>query len=202
MDLWKRVVAVAYDSFTAGAERKGLGTARRELLRQAAGRVLEIGAGTGANVGHYPAGADVTYTEPEPQMAKRARARGVEVAEVGVEALPFPDASFDTVVATLVFCTVPDVAASLAEVRRVLRPGGRLLFLEHVRATRGSRLERWQDRLHGPWKAVACGCHCNRDFLAELRAQSFAVGEVRHEAWRFLLPIVRPVVIGSARSGP
>lgn len=199
MGLWSRVFAAAYDPFTNAAERAGLGAARRELLREATGRVLEIGAGTGMNVEHYPAGTDVTYTEPDPHMAKRLRARGVEVVMAGAEALPFPDGSFDTVVATLVFCTVPDVAASLAEVRRVLRPGGRLLYLEHVRAEPGSRLERWQNRLHGPWKAIACGCHCNRDFLAELRAQSFAVDEARHEAWRFMPPIVRPVVIGSAR---
>jgi SAM-dependent methyltransferase len=199
MGLWSRVFAAAYDPFVARAERAGVANARQELLAGVRGRVLEIGAGTGLNVEHYPPGSDVTYTEPSPHMAKRLRARGVDVVEAGAERLPFADDSFDTVVSTLVFCTVPDVAASLREVRRVLVPGGRLLFLEHVRAEPGSTLERWQDRLHGPWHALACGCNCNRDLLASLAAGSFSVEEVRHESWRFMLPIVRPVVIGAAR---
>ena len=199
MSLWSRVFAACYDRGSAGAERAGLAAERDVLLAQARGRVLEIGAGTGVNVERYPPGADVTYTEPDPHMAKRLRARGVDVVEAGAEALPFPDASFDTVVATLVFCTVPDVGASLREARRVLRPGGRLLFLEHVRADPGSRLERWQHRLHGPWKAFACGCNCDRDFVGALRANAFETDEVRHEAWRFMPAIVRPIVIGAAR---
>jgi SAM-dependent methyltransferase len=160
--------------------------------------VLEIGAGTGLNVEHYPPATDVTYTEPNPHMAKRLRARGVDVVEAGAERLPFADDSFDTVVSTLVLCTVRDVAASLGELRRVLAPGGRLLFLEHVRAAPGSKLERWQDRLHGPWHAIAGGCNCNRDLLTSLAAGSFSVDELRSESWRFMLPIVRPVVIGAA----
>jgi SAM-dependent methyltransferase len=199
MDLWSRVFAAAYDPFVARAERSGIANARQELLAGVRGRVLEIGAGTGLNVEHYPPGSDVTYTEPNRHMAKRLRARGVDVVEASAERLPFADDSFDTVVSTLVFCTVPNVDASLREVGRVLAPGGRLLFLEHVRAEPGSKLERWQDRLHGPWHALACGCNCNRDLLASLAAGSFSVEEVRHESWRFMLPIVRPVVIGAAR---
>jgi SAM-dependent methyltransferase len=200
MGLWNRVFAAVYDATTGRAERAGMADARRDLLAGVHGRVLEIGAGTGLNVEHYPSGSDVTYTEPDPYMAKRLQARGVEVVEAGAERLPFADDSFDTVVSTLVFCTVPDLAASLREVRRVLAPGGRLLFLEHVRAAPGSRLERWQDRLHGPWHALACGCNCNRDLLASLAAGSFSVEEVRHESWRYMPPIVRPVVIGAATS--
>ena len=198
MGLWNRVFAALYDPFVAGAERAGIADARRELLEGVRGRVLEIGAGTGLNVEHYPAGSDVTYTEPDPHMAKRLRARGVEVVEAGAERLPFGDGSFDTVVSTLVLCTVPDVTASLREIRRVLAPAGRLLFLEHVRAAPGTKLERWQDRLHGPWHAFACGCNCNRDLLASFAAGSFSVEELRHESWRFMPAIVRPVVIGSA----
>jgi SAM-dependent methyltransferase len=198
MSLWSRVAAAAYEPLVARAERAGVADARRDLLRNAGGRVLEIGAGTGLNVEHYPQGADVVYTEPDRHMAKRLRARGVEVTEASAGHLPFPDGSFDTVVSTLVLCTVPDVAGSLREIRRVLAPGGRLLFLEHVRAERGTRLERWQDRLHRPWRVLARGCNCNRDLLASLAAESFSVLHVRQETWPFLPPIIRPVVIGSA----
>lgn len=197
--MWDRVFARLYDPFTAGAERAGLGAARHALLQDVRGRVLELGAGTGANVEHYPPGAEVTYTEPDRHMAKRLRARGVEAVQAGAEALPFPDGSFDTVVATLVFCTVPDVAAALREARRVLRPDGQLLFLEHVRAAPGSRVARWQHRLRVPWKMIAGGCHCDRDFLAALRANAFDAENVREESWRFMPPIVRPFVIGAAR---
>ena len=198
MGLWHRIFAAAYDPLTAGAERAGIAKARRDLLTGVRGRVLEIGAGTGRNVEHYPPGSDVTYTEPDPHMARRLRARGASVVEAGAEQLPFADNSFDTVVSTLVLCTVPEVPASLREIGRVLAPGGRLLFLEHVRAEPGSKLERWQDRLHGPWHAFAAGCNCNRDLLASLEVQSFTVEELRRENWRFMPPLVRPVVIGAA----
>jgi len=198
MSVWSRVFAVAYDPFTAAAERAGLGAERDRLLGSVRGRVLEIGAGTGRNVEHYPSEAEVTYTEPDPHMARRLRGRGVEVVEASADALPFPDASFDTVVATLVFCTVPDVGAALREVRRVLAPGGRLLFFEHVRAAPGSKLEAWQDRLERPWQAFAGGCHCNRDFVGALEAESFTLREVRREELRFLGPLLRPVAVGSA----
>jgi SAM-dependent methyltransferase len=197
--MWDRIFAAAYDPFLAGAERAGIASARRALLSDAQGHVLEIGSGTGLNVAHYPPGSDVTYTEPDPHMARRLRAKGVDVIESGAESLPFSDGSFDTVVSTLVFCTVPDLGAALREVRRVLKPGGTLLFLEHVRAEPGSRLARWQDRLHRPWKAFACGCHCNRDLLAALSEAGFTTEDVVRQEWRFMPPIVRPVVIGGAR---
>jgi SAM-dependent methyltransferase len=131
-------------------------------------------------------------------MARRLRAQEVEVIAATADHLPFADDSFDTVVSTLVLCTVPDVPAALDEIRRVLAPGGRLLFLEHVRAAPGTRLERWQNRLHGPWRAFACGCNCNRDLLASLEAHGFALDDVRYEEWRFMPPLVRPVVLGAA----
>lgn len=198
MGLWNRIFAAAYDPCVARAERAGIAKERRALLAGVQGRVLEIGAGTGLNVDHYPVGSDVVYTEPDRHMAKRLRARGAEVVEAGAERLPFPDAAFDTVVSTLVLCSVRDVPAALREIRRVLVPGGRLLFLEHVRAEPGSKLGRWQDRLHGPWHALACGCNCNRDLLGALAAESFHVTELRRENWKFMPPIVRPVVIGTA----
>jgi len=197
MDVWNRIFAAAYDPLLARAERRGIARARDTLLAHCRGRVLEIGAGTGLNVEHYPAGADVTYSEPDPHMAKRLRARGVAVVEAGAESLPFEDNSFDTVVSTLVLCTVPDVPSVLREVRRVLGPGGQLLFLEHVRAAPGTSLARWQDRLHRPWRALACGCNCNRDLLRALADESFDVVGSNHE-WKFMPPIVRPIVTGVA----
>lgn len=199
MSVWARVFALVYDPFLAVAERRGLAKARRELLSTLQGRVLEIGAGTGLNMPYYPPGVDVAFTEPDPHMAVRLRKRGADVVAAGAEELPFPGGSFDAVVSTLVLCTVPDVPASLREIRRVLKPEGRLVFIEHVRAPAGSSLERWQDRLHGPWKAFACGCHCNRDLRASLAAAGFALEDVHSHEWTFMPRIVRPVLTGSAR---
>lgn len=198
MSLWSRVFAAAYDPITARWEKHGLADERRSLLGHARGRVLEVGAGTGSNVRHYPPDIDVTYTEPDPNMARRLRAQGVRVVEATVEALPFDDGSFDTVVSTLVLCTVPDVPTALAEIRRVLAPGGRLLFLEHVRGERGTPLERWQDRVNRPWRAVACGCNCNRDLVASIEAHGFALHDVRIGNERFMPPHLRRLARGTA----
>jgi SAM-dependent methyltransferase len=198
MTLWARVFAAIYDPVTARWERGGLAAARRELLAGARGRVLEIGAGTGRNVEHYPAGVDITYTEPDVFMAKRLRGRAKNVVVATVDELPFPDDSFDTVVSTLVLCTVPSVTSALAQIRRVLVPDGRLLFLEHVRAERGTPLERWQNRLHRPWRAFAGGCNCNRDLLDALDAAGFELADVRRSEERFMPPLIRPLARGTA----
>jgi ubiquinone/menaquinone biosynthesis C-methylase UbiE len=123
--------------------------------------------------------------------------RPVEVVQAPAERLPFPDDSFDTAVCTLVLCTVEDPEAVLREAERVLRPGGRLLFLEHVRSEEPG-LARWQDRLHGPWHAFGHGCHCNRDTLATLEASPLAVDSVDRGAIPKAPPLVRPMIMGSA----
>ena len=205
--LWARVSAWGYDRFLAGSERAGLADMRRALLNEATGDVLEIGAGTGLNLEHWPQSVGrLALTEPDPHMAKRLRARvagsgrRAEVVEAPGERLPFDDASFDTVALTLVLCTAPDPAAVLSEVRRVLRPGGRFLFLEHVRSE-DPKVARWQDRLHGAWFAFGNGCNCNRATLATIEGSPLAVEHVEHGEMPKAPPIVRPLIRGAARTG-
>ena len=123
------------------------------------------------------------------------------MVQAQAEQLPFADGSFDTVVSTLVLCTVGDLSASLREIGRVLTPGGQLLFVEHVRAAR-TRLARWQDRLHEPWRRFAYGCHCNRDTAAALRDNGFEVGSMEQHRWRGMPRIVQPLVVGRASPVP
>ena len=202
---WSRVFAALYDRATRGTEDAGLRDMRREALSASRGRTLDIGAGTGANIGLFgPEATEVVYVEPDPHMAKRLRRKleeasdAAEVVDAPAERLPFPDESFDTVAFTLVLCTVRDQEAALAEAARVLRPGGQVLFLEHVRSS-DPRLARWQDRLHGPWHFFADGCNCNRDTVATLAASSLELGRVETRRMPKAAPIVRPLVSGSAR---
>lgn len=197
MTLWSKVFAVVYDPFLWLAERRGLAALRREVLAEARGRVVELGAGTGLNLRHYPPVDELLLTEPDESMARRLERKRVGVVRAPAERLPFDDASVDTVISTLVLCTVPDVWVALAEVRRVLKPHGRLLFLEHVRSD-DHRLAAWQDRFNRPWKAFAAGCDCSRDTLASLRGAGFHVDVRRREQWRWMPAIVRPIVAGIA----
>jgi ubiquinone/menaquinone biosynthesis C-methylase UbiE len=201
--LWARVGARLYDPFLALSERRGMAVRRGELLEWARGRVLEIGAGTGLNLAHYPADLDeLVLTEPEPRMRARLQrrvaksGRAATVLAAPAEALPFADGAFDTVVSTLVLCTVADAPAALRELRRVLAPGGRLLFIEHVRGEPG--LARRQDRLAGAWRAFAQGCRCNQETLALLERQGLRVVELARADWRGMPSVVRPLVIGEA----
>lgn len=177
---------------------------RRQLLGGASGRVLELGAGTGRNLEHYPEGlTELVLLEPDPHMAKRLRERlagsprAATVIEAPAERLPLPDDSFETAVSTLVLCTIPDPAAALAELRRVLVPGGRLLLIEHVRAGEAG-LARWQDRFEMPWRFLADGCHCNRDTAAALTAAGFGAFELEDGTMPKAPPIVRPLIRGQA----
>jgi ubiquinone/menaquinone biosynthesis C-methylase UbiE len=201
MSLWGRIFAAMYDRMLSDTEDAGLRDHRRAIVGKARGRVLEIGAGTGLNLDHYgPEVTELVLTEPEEPMARRLRAKLTkgEVVDAPAERLPFEDDSFDTVVSTLVLCTVPDQERAIAEIRRVLKPDGQLLFLEHVRSGE-AKTAKWQDRLHGPWKAFGHGCHCNRDTAAALTQAGF---RLEMESWRMpkAPPIVRPVIEGVARS--
>jgi ubiquinone/menaquinone biosynthesis C-methylase UbiE len=206
---WGRAFSAVYDRGFKATEEAGLSDMRHELLAQSRGRVLELGAGTGLNLGHYPETIEgLTLLEPDPHMTKQLReklAQSRKAAEISVveapgEDLPFPDDSFDTVAVTLVLCTVPDQAATLAEIKRVLKPDGQLLFLEHVRS-HNPGLAKWQDRLERPWRFLGDGCHCNRDTLSAISTAGFNLGEVENDELPKAPPIVKPLVSGSASKG-
>lgn len=176
---------------------------RARLLADAAGVVVEIGAGDGVGFAHYPpAVTRVLAVEPEARLRRRAERRAeaapvpVEVVDGVAERLPLPDGSVDTVVSCLVLCSVPDQGEALAEVRRVLRPGGRLLFWEHVRSDRAAvaRLQHGLDRT--VWPRLFGGCHTARDTVASIRAAGLAPAAVGAHS----LPVV-PGVAGTAVAG-
>jgi SAM-dependent methyltransferase len=201
---WGRAFSALYDRGLQATEEAGLREMRRELLAGAGGRVVELGAGTGANLELYPDSvAELILAEPDPHMTKRLRervsgsGRTATILEAPAERLPLEDGSCDTAVVTLVLCTVPDPRAAIAEIARVLVPGGRLLFLEHVRSA-DPGLARRQDRLERPWRFFADGCHCNRDTLAAIAADNFELGEVERGELPKALPIVEPLVRGCA----
>lgn len=194
--------------FAKHAEALGAADHRHEALADLHGRVLEIGAGSGTNFRHYPSGVDeVVAVEPEPYLrglatgAARDAPVTVTVVDGVAESLPLPDASVDAAVAALVLCSVADQATALAELRRVLRPGGELRFYEHVRATE-PRLARWQRRLdRWLWPRLAGGCHTSRDTAAAISAAGFEIQRCRSFSFRpsILAAPVSPMIIGRAR---
>jgi len=174
--------------------------ARRLIVPEARGDVLELGVGTGLNFGLYGAVRSLAGIDPDPFMLGRARARAAELAlpielhAAGAEALPFDRGRFDTIVMTFTLCTIPDVAASLGEARRVLKPGGRMLFVEHTRSVQRG-LAGVQDALTPLWKRVGGGCHLNRPAAELIARAGFEVTEhapVWRERWT-LLPVYRGV---------
>lgn len=176
--------------------------ARRLVIPEAHGSVLEVGVGTGLNFGLYGAIDELVGIEPDPHMLARARARTaalpfpVELHQVGAERMPFADARFDTVVVTFTLCTIPDPAAALAEIRRVLKPGGKLFFVEHTRSVQPP-LAVLQDALTPLWKQIGGGCHLNRTAVELVRSAGFTLSEtasVWREHWT-LLPVYRGVAV-------
>jgi ubiquinone/menaquinone biosynthesis C-methylase UbiE len=200
---WLRVMALLYDPFLWLGEIAGMRRLRGALVSGARGRVVEIGAGTGLNVVHYPGGiGDLVLSEPDPAMRRKLVRRlqrhgcAARIIDASAEHLPLPDASVDTVVSTLVLCTVGDPERALREIARVLRPEGQLLFVEHVRAN--SRfLATLQNMFFEPWRRFAGGCRCNRPTVELMRACGFAVA-ADDGVWRGMVPIVRPLSVGRA----
>ncbi len=203
MSLQGRFFALTYDRMSAKMERAGLHAQREALLAGASGRVLEIGAGTGANLGLYGSEVEaLTVTEPESPMLKRLQRRVQEqapkttVLRAPAEDLPFEDGSFDTAVSTLVLCGVSDQPRALGELRRVLRPGGKLLFIEHVRSDEPG-LARKQDRMNG-LNHFLVGCDCNRTTLDSIQAAGFEVSQLERTTLAKAPAFVRPLIVGAA----
>jgi SAM-dependent methyltransferase len=204
MSIWGRIFAAIYDPVMGRTEKAGLTAHREALLSQATGDVLEVGAGTGANLALYGDGVrTLTLTEPEKPMVRRLekhiahRHPSAELLRAPAEDLPFNDSSFDTVVSTLVLCTVDDQPRALREMRRVLRPGGRLLFIEHVRSEE-AKLARLQDRMAPINVRIGHGCHCNRPTLEGIRDAGFAVTRVDHDTLKHAPRYIRPLIVGTA----
>ena len=200
---WDAVFAALYDRMMRRGEERSMGRRRSAVIASAYGRTLEIGAGTGVNIAHYPKRLDeLILAEPfEPMRRQMVRkleqsGRAATTLDASAEAIPLAEDSIDTVVSTLVLCTVDSPHRALAEVARVLRPGGQLLFIEHVRS-HSPRVARWQDRLETPWRRFGAGCRCNRDTIASIAAAGFSA-EYEREHWRGVPPIVAPLVIGRA----
>jgi SAM-dependent methyltransferase len=200
-----RFTARIYDRMFARSERAGLAEIRRDALASARGEVLEIGAGTGLNLRAYPREGitRIVATEPDAAMSRHLRDKvaeapaPVDVIEVHGERLPFADATFDTVVGTLVLCEPKDPAVVVAEIARVLKPGGRYLFVEHVRSE-DPKLARRQDRAAPLWRTVSGGCNCNRDTLATIEASGLDVERVSVGSFPKAMKIVKPLLRGSA----
>ncbi len=192
--------AAMYDTLTRSTERRVMGKLRAQILGPIEGKVLEIGAGTGANLPHYTHAAEVVATEPDPFMLKRAQKRlegvdhpKIELRQASAEELPFPDDTFDHAVSTLVLCTVPNPEQALAEIRRVLKPGGRFHFVEHVRAE--GAIGRVQDVIRPVWKFFAGGCVLNRRTERLISDAGFAIESLEMRR----MPPGIPMIVGVAR---
>jgi SAM-dependent methyltransferase len=201
----ERIFAALYDPLSERWEAKHGAALKRELLANASGRVLEIGVGTGRSFPHYPVLDELIGVEPSEPMRRRAQQRAVELGrdvkllDAPGERLPFENDTFDTVVSFAVLCSVDDPRRVLAEIHRVLRPGGRFVFLEHIRSD-DPKLAQRQDRLERPWGWIAGGCHPNRRTLEEIEAAGFTTLDVDHEELPHVPRLVRPNVKGVALS--
>lgn len=202
MSLLDRAFAAVYDPIMTASEVRGLSQMRADLLAPLHGSVVEIGAGTGLNLPHWPETVDrIMSCEPTPEMADRLRARArdprVEVVLAPGEAIPAGDASVDSVVSTLVLCTVDDVEATVSEIARVLKPGGTLALIEHIEAAAAKRA-RLQHLAEPVWKFVARGCHLTRDPRATLERHGFDTTEFIEDRMPGSTALVERIIRGNA----
>lgn len=198
--------AYFYDSLLAKSEEACLMEWRSELVKHVHGNVLEIGAGTGANILFYPKnGIELTLSEPDKHMrtqleekVKDERLDHVTISSHTIEESHRPDATFDCVVSTLVCCSVPNLASAFLEIKRILKPDGYFIFLEHVGAEKGTRRRRWQNRLTPLWCKISGNCHLNRETEIALKNAGFTFKEIKRESMRKATPLVRPTIRGIA----
>lgn len=201
------LMAKVYDSFMRRAEKKCFSKWRSDLLKNLSGTVLEVGAGTGVNIFYYPAiVSKVVLTESDPNMlkilGKRAKQRNditVEIHRATVEQLPFLDDSFDFVVCTFLMCSVPAPQDSLSEIFRVLKSGGKYVFLEHVANTENNRTYKWQKRIEPVWKFVGGNCHMTRNTAYEIETSGFKILELHRDYMKGKLSIINPFIRGVAQ---
>jgi ubiquinone/menaquinone biosynthesis C-methylase UbiE len=206
----ERLFALWYPIVCGLSERAGQSETRAQLVGQARGRTLEIGAGSGLNLPHYSEQVtELVVSEPSPHMLGHLRSTldsapppvgSWELIQTGAESLPFADDSFDTAVGTYVHCTIPDPDRALAEIARVLKPNGRYLFLEHVHAGEGTLLGRMQDLVEVPHRYIAAGCHPNRRTEHLLERSPLEIERLEHGAQPRSFPTVRPTILGVARA--
>ncbi len=199
----RRLFAALYDRVGKGSEEAGMRDERHRLLAEARGATIEVGPGTGLNLQHYPGAVTrLVLAEPDRHMRGRLVKRleelrpDAEIVAAPADELPFPDATFDTAVVTFVLCSVPDQRTALAEIARVLKPDGRLLFLEHVRSDE-PKIAKRQDRVRPVYNLV--GCNPNRATLAAIEASPFEVESVRHGEVPKAPKVERPLIVGIAR---
>ena len=205
MGLQSWLMAQTYDRVMRKTEQLCLNQWRRELLTQATGEALEIGAGTGINLPHYPADRKLILCEPDAQMRKQLQKKlaagtnqQIQITDWTAEQINLPDHSLDTIISTLVLCSVKDQQQALKEVYRVLRPGGQLLFMEHV-GSEDSRLVRWQKLFEPLWRCVCGNCHLTRTTADNIKANGMVIEQL-HESEMLGAPaIARRTLRGRAR---
>jgi len=198
--------AFFYDSLLAKSEEACLTEWRSELVKHVHGNVLEIGAGTGANILFYPKnGIELTLSEPDKhmrtQLEEKVKNEGLDHVTISshtIEENHKPDATFDCVVSTLVCCSVPNLASAFSEIKRILKPDGYFIFLEHVGAEKGTRRRRWQNRLTPLWCKISGNCHLNRETEIAFNNAGFTFKEIKRESMRKATPLVRPTIRGIA----
>ncbi|NNM59216.1 MAG: class I SAM-dependent methyltransferase [Legionellales bacterium] len=206
MSIISRITAKFYDKIMQDAEMRGLQNWRAELLSNATGVTLEIGAGTGSNLQYYPDTiSKLILLEPDPHMRRQLSLKlpanspySIELLTGKAESILLPDAIFNTVICALVLCSVKNIEKTLSELHRVLVPGGKLIFIEHIAATNNSHRLKWQRRIEPLWKVIASGCHLTRSTEEQLIQAGFVIKDITRESMRGVPPIVRPSIRGVA----
>lgn len=200
------LISLLYDRMMSGVETACLAQWRQDLLKQASGAVLEIGAGTGVNIPFYTVQVDtLVLSEPDAHMRHQLLQKlsptdsdHISVSADTAETIAASDSTYDTVVMTLVGCSVGSLDIAMAEIHRVLKPNGKFLFLEHVGAGEGSGRRRWQNRVTPVWRKVAGNCHLNRDTEQAIQRAGFSFESIERESMRKAVSLVRPTIRGVA----